>query len=378
LINHVNWAEVDLDAIAFNVRQLKRHVGEHTIVAAVVKANAYGHGALPVAQACVRAGALRLCVARVDEGIALRAGGITVPVLTMGYATTAQAMEIVCNRLTPTVTTLELAHALSAAVAAAGSPPLPVHVKVDTGLGRFGLFPEEALPFVRALTEVPGLVLEGLYTHFACADETDLTHTHGQLDIYRQVLRQIEEAGIPISIRHTANSAATLVVPDSHFDMVRPGICVYGLRPSPETAMVVHVRPAMAVKSRVARVSTLPAGWGLSYNRTYIPSRPTPVGLVPIGYGDGYRRNLSNQGQVLLHGQRVPIIGRVCMDQFMIDITGIPDVRLDDEVVVLGRQGDEEISADEIASWLGTNNYEIVAAIQNRVPRVYLAEGIGQ
>ncbi|MGC8787013.1 MAG: alanine racemase [Anaerolineae bacterium] len=376
--NHVCWAEIDLDAIAYNTRQLKKHVGEHAELAAVVKANAYGHGALPVAQTVLQNGATRLAVARVDEGILLRRGGVIAPILVMGYATTGQAEDIVRHRLTPTVNTLELAYALSAAVKAQNAPPLPVHVKVDTGLGRFGLLPEEVLDFTRALLSVPNLTLEGCWTHFASADEADQSYTYHQFAVYNQVLRQLEDAGIRIPLKHVANSAATLSLPETHLDMVRCGITIYGLRPSPEVKMVVPLRPAMSIKARVARVRTLPAGSSISYNRTYITSKPTPVALVPIGYGDGYRRSLSNKGMVLIHGQRVPIIGRVCMDQFMVDVSNIPDVQLNDEVVILGRQGDEEINAEEIGAWVGTNNYETVAAILPRVPRVYLTQSEAQ
>lgn len=372
--NHVCWAEIDLDAIAYNTRQLKKHVGERTELAAVVKANAYGHGALPVAQTVLKNGATRLAVARVDEGVQLRRGGVIAPILVMGYATPAQAEDIVRHRLTPTVNTLELAHALSAAINAQNVPPLPVHVKVDTGLGRFGLLPEEVLDFTRALLTIPNLVVEGCWTHFASADEADQSYTYHQFALYNQVLRQLEEAGIRIPLRHVANSAATLSLPETHLDMVRCGITIYGLRPSPEVKMVVPLRPVMSIKARVARVRILPAGSSISYNRTYITSKPTPVALVPIGYGDGYRRGLSNKGMVLIHGRRAPIIGRVCMDQFMVDVSGIPNVQQDDEAVVLGRQGEEEINAEELGAWVGTNNYETVTAILPRVPRVCVTE----
>ena len=374
MINHVNWVEIDLDAIAHNVRQLKKHIGERCMLSAVVKANAYGHGALQAAQVALHNGASRLSVARAEEAVALRLRGITAPILSMGHSTPSQAVDIVAHGITPAVANLDLAHALSAAVAVAGSRPLPVHVKVDTGMGRFGLLPEETLPFVRALLNVPGLTLEGVFTHFATADEADLSYVHQQFAVYQQVLLQLQEAGISVPIRHAANSAATLALPETHLDMVRCGIAVYGLRPSAETKMVVPVRPAMSLKSRIARLRTLPARSCISYGCTYVTSQPTAVGLVPIGYGDGYRRGLSNKAQVLVGGRRVPIIGRVCMDQFMVDLSNVPDAREGDEVVALGRQGHEEINAEELGAWMGTNNYETVAAILPRVPRVYLAD----
>jgi alanine racemase len=376
LQNKVTWAEIDLDAIAGNARGLKKHIGERTMLMAVVKANAYGHGALAVARVALENGATQLAVHRVAAGSQLRAGGITAPVLVMGYATPGQAASIVRHRLTPTVNTLELAQALSAAVADQSAPALPIHLKVDTGLGRFGVLPDEVLDFARALVSLPGLSLEGFYTHFCSADERDTSHTYRQFETYSQLVRQLEEAGIAIPVRHVANSAAALRFPEMHLDLVRCGIAVYGLRPSPEVEVNMPLRPAMSLKSRVGRVRTLPAGWGISYGRTYVTSCPTPVALVPVGYGDGYHRIQSNKGTVLIRGKRAPILGRVCMDQFVVDVSGIPDVRQNDEVVVLGRQSEEEITADEIAAWAGTINYEVVTSILPRVPRVYLRDGV--
>jgi alanine racemase len=368
----ITWAEVDLDAIAHNARQLKQHIGHGTALMAVVKANAYGHGAVPVARAALRCGATHLAVSRVEEGVQLRAGGITAPILVLGYAVPAQAADIVRHHLTPTVNAVELAQALSAAVAKQGARPLAVHLKVDTGLGRFGVLPEEMLHFARAVVDLPGILLEGFYTHFCSADEADPSHTYSQFELYQRLAEQLEEAGIAIDVHHVANSAATLRFPQMHLDLVRCGIALYGLRPSPDVKMVIPLRRAMTLKSRVARVRTLPAGSGISYGRTYVTPTAMPVALVPVGYGDGYHRVLSNKGAVLIRGKRAPILGRVCMDQFVVDVSGIPDVQHDDEVVILGRQGEEEISADEIATWAGTINYEVVTSILSRVSRLYL------
>jgi alanine racemase len=371
-LNHyVTWAEIDLDAIAWNVQRLKEHVGERTALMAAVKANAYGHGTLPVARAALQNGASRLAVARVEQGMKLRKAGIEAPILLLCYATPAQAADIVWHRLTPTVNALELAHALSQAVAAQGTLALPVHIKVDTGMGRFGLLPEEVLDFVRAVAALPGLILEGFYTHFSSADEADASHTQRQFALYCQVVQRIEQAGIGVPIKHVANSAATMRFPQMHLDMVRCGIAIYGLYPSPEVERNITLRPAMTLRSHVGRVRTLPAGWGISYGRTYVTTRPTPVALIPMGYGDGYQRILSNRGAVLIRGRRAPILGRVCMDQFAVDVSDIPGIAEGDAVVLLGRQGEDEIDADEIAAWAGTINYEVVTAILPRVPRVY-------
>jgi alanine racemase len=372
LSEYVTWAEVDLDAIAHNVRALKAHIGQHSELAAVIKANAYGHGSLPVARVALGNGATRLAVGPVEEGVQLRAAGITAHILLMCYATPGQAADIVRHRLTPTVNALPLAQALSHAVGAQNAPPLNVHIKVDTGMGRFGLMPDEVCRFVQAVAGQPGLTVEGFYTHFSSADEADTTPTYEQFALFRQLVQQLESEGIRFPVVHAANSAATMRFPEMHLDMVRCGVAMYGLRPSPDTEMTVPLRPAMALKSRVGRVRTLPAGWGVSYGRTYVTTRPTAVALVSVGYGDGYHRCLSSKSQVLIHGQRAPVLGRVCMDQFVVDVTGVGDVQEGDEIVVLGRQGQDEISADEIADWAGTINYEVVTSILPRVQRIYL------
>jgi alanine racemase len=251
----------------------------------------------------------------------------------------------------------------------------PVHVKVETGMGRFGLFPDEVVDFVERLITLPGLRLEGLYTQFATADETDKSYAYEQFDRYKQVLQRLEERGVSVPVRHVANSPTTLDLPEAHLDMVRCGTVIYGLYPSAEVDHSIPLRPALTLKSRVARLRTLPPGWGISYGRTYIPDKPTRAALVPIGFGDGVRRALSNIGHVLIRGKRARVLGRICMDQCIVDVGDIPDVMRDDEVVLLGRQGDEEISADDIAEVLSSIHYEVLTAISIRVPRVYIQNG---
>ncbi|TEU17031.1 MAG: alanine racemase [Anaerolineales bacterium] len=372
--SHLTWAEVDLDAIAHNARGLKERAGKETELMAVVKANAYGHGAVPVAKTALENGASRLAVNRALEGVELRQAGITAPVLILGYSLPSEAETIVRSDLTPTVTTVEGALALSAMSVQQGKVTL-IHVKVDTGMGRFGLLPDEVVAFVRRIAELPGLKLEGLFTHFAVADLADKTYTRRQFGLYQRVVEQLEDAGFTIPLKHVANSATDLDLPEMHLDMVRCGIALYGLRPSDEVEPAIPLKPAMALKSRVARVRTLPPGSSISYGCTYTTTRPTPVALVPVGYGDGYHRILSNKGSVLIGGKRAPIVGRVCMDQFVVDVTNIEGVRQDDEVVVFGRQGEEEISAEEVAALAGTINYEVVTSILPRVTRVYLKGG---
>jgi len=370
----LTWAEIDLDAIAHNVRAFKRHVGEGVEVWAVVKANAYGHGAVPVASAALAAGATGLAVHRAAEGVELRRAGLEAPILIMGYTLPAGAGQVVHWRLTPSVTTVEFAQALSAQAAAAGVV-VPVHVKVDTGMSRYGLLPDEVVPFTRAIASLPGLRLEGLFTHFATADAADQTHVRRQLAVFLDVLAALRAAGIGVPLVHAANSAATMRLPEAHFQAVRIGIAMYGLDPSDEWPPIFEIRPALSLKSRVSRVRDLPAGAGISYGRTFVTTAPTTVALVPVGYGDGYHRILSNRGDVLIRGRRAPIRGRVCMDQFVVEVSHIPGVQQDDQVVLVGRQGDACIRAEEVARLAETINYEVTTSLLPRVTRVYLRGG---
>lgn len=369
----VTYAEVDLGAIAHNIRAVQNHIGPDVILIAVLKANAYGHGALMVAQTALQQGVQRLGVARPDEGAYLRANGVRVPILVMNYTSGRDLKTALDHDLLLSVTEDHIAEQLSALAEARGRPAL-VHVKVDTGMGRFGLLPDEVLPFIERLARLPGLAVEGIYSHFAVSDLADKSYTHQQFATFQQVLAALEAAGHYIPIRHIANSGATLDLPETHLDAVRVGIALYGMPPSSEVAPTVPLHPALSLKSRVARVRTLPAGSSISYGRTYITSRPTPVALVPVGYGDGYHRSLSNRGAVLINGRRAPIVGRVCMDQFVVDVSEAGDVRVDDEVVLLGCQGDASITAEEIATWAETINYEVTTGLLPRVPRLYTGD----
>jgi len=380
----LTWAEIDLDAITFNAAGLKARAGGQAELMVAVKANGYGHGAVQVARAAMAGGATRLAVHRTLEGVQLRQAGITATILIMGYTLPAESEQIVRWNLTPTVNSKPQAEALAAAAVAQGKT-LPVHVKVDTGMGRYGLLPEEVLDFVRFLAGLAwvsgdpqpgkGLMLEGLYTHHAVADLADKSFTHHQFNIYTDVVKQLEGAGFTFPLKHVCNSATTLDLPEMAWNMVRCGIALYGLRPSDEVAPAIPLRPALTLKSRVARVRTLPAGASISYGRTYITDRATRVALVPVGYGDGYHRLLSNRAAVLIHGQRARIVGRVCMDQFVVDVDRIPGVQLHDEVVLVGRQGEGHIPAEEVARWAETINYEVTTSLLPRVVRIYLRGG---
>ncbi len=370
----ITWAEIDLDAIAHNVRAFKRHVGDSVAVIAVVKANAYGHGAVPVAQVALEAGATHLAVHRASEGIQLRRAGITAPILVMGHTPPAGTASIVRYDLTPSPISRECARAIAAEAGRVGRV-VPVHVKVDTGLGRYGLLPDEVEDFVRYLGSLSNVRIEGLYTHLATAEAEDRVYAGVQVEAFGRVLAMLEGAGVRVPLRHVANSAAMLRLPEAHFDAVRSGIAMYGLTPSDQWAPPFDLRPALTLKSRVSRVRELPAGSGISYGCTFVTPRPMRVALVSAGYGDGYHRALSNTGSVLIHGRRAPILGLVCMDQFVVDVDAVPDVRTDDEVVLIGSQGSARIPAEEVARLAGTINYEVTTSLAPRVTRVFLRGG---
>ncbi len=367
----LTYLEIDLDAIAHNVRVIKMHIGPQVKLIAVVKANAYGHGALEVAQTALRHGASWLAVARADEGISLRQAGIVAPILVMNYTPLGEIEEALRHDLTLTLSDLEPARSISAIASRLGRAAT-VHIKVDTGMGRFGLLPDEVLPFMQELAALPGVQVEGLYTHFAVADLADKDYTRQQFRRFQQVRDRLSAAGYRIPLCHAANSAATLDLPETHLDAVRVGIAMYGLRPSSEVEPAVPLRPALSLKSHVARVRTLPAGSSISYGRTYITPREMTVALVPVGYGDGYHRLISNRGAVLINGRRAPIVGRVCMDQVIVDVSQAGLVELNSEVVLIGSQGKERITAEEVATWAETINYEVVTALLPRVPRLYV------
>jgi len=367
----LTWAEIDLDAIDHNVRAFKRHIGENVRYIAVVKANAYGHGAAPVARAALRAGAEMLAVSRTIEGVALRKAGIQAPILLMGYTPPGGAEMAAEWRLTPSLMTFEAAQALSQRGEALGYR-IPVHIKIDTGMSRYGLLPEESPDFLKAISGLAGIELEGLFTHFATADAANQTQARLQLAVFERTLREVRQAGFHIPIIHAANSAAAMRLPEARFDAVRVGIGMYGLDPSSEWQPVFDIRPALCLKSRVSRVRDLPAGSGVSYGRTYVTEKTTRAALVSVGYGDGFHRLLSSRGSVLIRGRRAPIIGRVCMDQFVVDASDIPQVEQDDEVVIVGKQGDVRIRAEEVAALAETINYEVTTSLLARVARVYL------
>ncbi|MBI2845092.1 MAG: alanine racemase [Chloroflexi bacterium] len=372
------WVQIDLGAIANNLREIKRRVGEGVGILATIKADAYGHGAVKVARALLANGASMLGVATLSEALVLRKAEITAPVIVLGYTPAWQARTAVLNKVTTTVFSLDVARALSRAAVALNSQ-VKVHIKIDTGLGRLGLLPQEALDFVRQIRNLRNLIIEGIFTHFAVADDPHARSTPGwgreytaqQLQTFTAIIQQLEKEGIKIPLVHAANSAAIFTLPDSHFNMVRPGIAIYGLDPSPQVPCPPGFRPTMTFKTQIAQVKELPARSYIGYGSTYSTERPMRIAVLPVGYGDGFRRGPQNWGEVLVRGKRAPVVGRVSMDQSTIDVTHIPEARQGDEVVLIGEQGGERITAEEVAERLGTINYEVVSEILARVPRVH-------
>ncbi|MCL4499620.1 MAG: alanine racemase [Chloroflexi bacterium] len=364
------WVEVDLAAIRHNIRVAGEAVGDKALVMAVVKADGYGHGAVPVAGAALEAGADWLGVALTEEGVDLRERGIVAPILILSEPTTSAASLVVERDLSATVCSYEIIDALNEEARRQGKMA-QVHLKVDTGMNRIGVVADKADAMVDRIRSLSNLQLEGIFTHFAKADDLSSDLTDTQMDRFEEVCARLPADVHPIL--HAANSAAAYLNPRTRLDMVRIGIALYGLHPSPATVGKVDLRPAFSLKARPSLIKKVPAGEGVSYGHTRLVSKPTIVITIPVGYGDGYSRRFSNVGDVLIGERRTRIIGNVCMDQFMVE-AGSDEVFEEDEVVLIGAQGDERITADELAELLGTINYEIVCMINKRVPRIYLNE----
>ncbi len=367
------WAEINLSALAHNARAVKNILQPGTEIMAVVKANAYGHGAGPVARTLLANGVTWLGVATLDEALKLRQEGITAPVLVLGYTAAEDARQEVGADISQTVFTLEQAQLLSEAASTAGARAR-LHVKIDTGMGRLGLLPEEAVMLIKAINELPAVRLEGCFTHFAVADIVDKNYTQRQLMLFKWLLSKLKEEGIIFPWLHAANSGAIIDFPETHFNLVRAGIILYGHYPSQKVSKErLNLQPVMTLKTRIVSVKKLPAGAYVSYGCTYLTKGPTLVATLPVGYADGYSQLLSNRAQVLIRGRRAPIIGRVCMDHCMVDVTSVPGVQIGDEVVLFGRQEGNLLTVEEVAAWMGTINYEILCLISGRVPRLYQA-----
>jgi alanine racemase len=343
---------------------------------AVVKANGYGHGSVMVARKALTSGASYLAVSSVDEAIELRDEGINAPILVLGYTPPGSADVLIAYNLTQTLYQTEMLEALSKEASAVGKVA-NVHVKVDTGMGRLGFTAvEETVDFLKQAMDMPGIFVEGIFTHFATADEEDTRYAEEQIMRWNAVRQACEEEGLQIPFWHISNSAAILQFSNCGGNMVRLGISMYGYYPSDEVSHDVPLEPAMRLVSEIVHLKQVPPGTKISYGATFETKRKSWIATVPVGYADGYSRSLSNKGHVLVQGVRVPVVGRVCMDQLMLDVTDLPGVKLGDQVVLYGQQGADAITLDEVAANIGTINYEVICALGRRVPRCYLENGI--
>lgn len=363
-LNDQTFAEINIANLLYNIRQLKKLLPRHVMFMAVVKADAYGHGAVAVSKA-IEKEVDYLSVAKISEALELKAAGIKMPILILSETSPQNAKSVVENGFVQTVYTARFARALSAA-AASLSKKARIHIKVDTGMGRIGAQPGEVAALLREISKLPNLKIEGVFTHLARAEGKD-GFSDRQINIFRKAVSDIDTHGL---ILHCANSAGVLNHKESHFNMVRVGIAMYGLYPPGGSRNIVYLKPALEFKTKVVYLKKVPAGTPLSYGSTYRTKKATVIATLPVGYADGLPRALSNKGSVLIAGKRYPIVGRICMDLTLVDI-GNTNVKIGDEVVLIGKQGRQEISVDEIAAQADTINYEIVCGIGKRVPRIY-------
>lgn len=370
-------AEIDLDAIIHNMEAMHKNISENTKIMAVIKADGYGHGAVEIAEAIDGLPYMYgYAVATVEEGLILRNHNIDKPILILGYVFPEQYEDMIRAGIRPTVFTREMAEELSL-TAARLNIDCPIHFAVDTGMSRIGYqVTEEAADEMAQIAELPHIIVEGIFTHFARADEADKEHTYRQIALFEQIITMLKERGITIPIHHCSNSAGIVEVPRANMDLVRAGITMYGLWPSEEVDKSrIDLKPALSLVTHVAYVKELPAGREISYGGTYTTEEKRIIATIPVGYADGYARGLSNKGDVLIHGERAPIRGRVCMDQFMVDVTDIPDVKCGDKVILIGSDGEERITMEEMGERSGRFNYEFVCDLGKRIPRVYLHRG---
>ena len=369
-------ARVDLNAIRHNLKQVRNKLHKGTKLMVIIKADAYGHGAVPIAKALDEEWIDAYGVAIIEEAIELRAAGITKPILILGYTPKEQYSLVVAYDVTQTVFQYEMAEALSAEAVRQGRPA-KIHIKIDTGMSRIG-YPDspESVKEIKLISQLDGIQIEGLFTHFARADETDKSSTERQLQRFLDFTDILEREGISIPIKHASNSAGAIDHKRAELNMIRCGIATYGIYPSEEVSRTeVQLIPAMELITHVIYVKEVEAGVGISYGATYVTGRKTKVATIPVGYADGYSRNLSNTGKVIIHGQYAPIIGRICMDQFMVDVTDIDGVKQGDFVTLLGREGNSYISVEELAAWSHSFPYELVCNVGKRIPRVYTTLG---
>lgn len=374
------WAEVNLDKVEHNFRVIKQQISKNTKLCCVIKADAYGHGAVELAELYERLGADFFAVSNLEEALELRLSGVTLPILILGYTPPSYASELCDNNISQAVFSPEYAHELSESAVRLGVE-VKVHLKIDTGMSRIGIMCQDidsdtALKQALEIFGLPGLISEGIFTHFAVSDEKDdgREYTERQIKCFKHLINSLKENGIDTDklICHCSNSAAIMDYPEAHIDMVRAGIILYGLSPSGKLKGQLDLRPAMEIKSVIAHIKEIEPGTTVSYGRTFTADKTLKIATVPIGYADGYIRNLASEAYMIAGGKKAKVVGRICMDQCMIDVTGIDNIKAGDVVTVLGKVGSAEISADDVASWTGTINYEVACLVGKRVPRVYI------
>ncbi|MGL4655513.1 MAG: alanine racemase [Sarcina sp.] len=367
------WAEVNLDDIRHNMREIKKLVKDKKIIG-VVKADAYGHGAVDVAPVLLEEGADKLGVAVITEALELRNAGITSDIMILGYTPLTFSDKLLKQNIEQTVYSLDYARALSRE-ALKMNVKAKIHISIDSGMGRIGFLPEEFEDIVKVCL-LPGLEVVGIFTHFSTADEQDKTYTYKQFEIFKSICDKLESRGIHIPLKHSSNSAAIMDLNDTYLDAVRPGIITYGYYPSDQVQKEkLTLKPALTLKTNIVHIKTLKEDMYVSYGRKFKTEKETVVATLPIGYADGYTRLLNGKANVIIRGQLAPVIGSICMDQCMVDVTNIKDVKLGDEVILIGQDNGVKFDADDIARLIGTINYEIICMLKNRVPRMYIENG---
>ncbi len=369
------WAEINLDNLAHNLKEVRRLVGEKVIITSVIKADGYGHGAAAIAETLSHNGSDRFAVATLSEAIELRKSGIEEEILILGYTPRYQYRLIVENDITQTIYTIEDAKTISE-VGKHLSKTAKIHLKLDTGMGRLGFLPKpDSIKDIVNIFKLSNLYVEGIFSHFAKADEANKESAMVQFERFNWVIKELEKEGIEVPIKHIANSAAIIDLPECHLDMVRAGIMLYGLYPSDQVKKYnVNLKPVMTLKAAISNVKTVESGEGISYGHNFITNNTTKIATLPIGYADGFTRLLNHKAEVSIQGERVPVVGNICMDQCMVNVSSLKDVKIGDEVVLFGDGKMGEPSVDEVASIIGTINYELVCMISRRVPRVYMKD----
>jgi len=364
-------AEINLTYLHSNIKNIREKVGKNITIMGIVKANAYGHGLEEISQSLVQFGVEYLGVGFLEEGIQLRTSGITSPIVVLGGVLFDQVQKFLAFDLEITVSSFELAQRINDEVASSNGRKARVHLKIDTGMERLGIHREHAVDFVEKVSRLPKLDVVGIFSHFASSD-SDYSFTQEQLQQFTSLLNEIEKRKIEIPFKHIANSGAILNGTDSYFNMIRPGILMYGVYPSNEAKKSISVTPILSLKSKIVYLKEVQANRSISYGRTFFTNRTSRIATIPIGYGDGYFRSLSNNVEVLIHGKRFPSIGTICMDQLMIDITDGEHIHVGDDVTLIGKDGHNDIRVEEIANKVGTNSYEVLTNISTRVPREYI------